>query len=127
MGQRCRFRHPADLLKDPLDGSGPTSEGPELNPAFISTHTSGRDEEAKRPNPAQRQPVVVRNPPTLKVLEGLSEDDLVKLRQTEIDQLKKRFPKGKVSVIEGDPERYLVEFSPTDPDWVSQKRLPYLP
>ena len=118
MGRRCRFWHPDDLLKGPADKTDTTSSGTLTNPVVMATQTSGHDGEARRPTPRKQRPSP-KMQPTLRVLEELSEDDLARLRQTEIDQLKKRFPKERLSVIEGDPERYLVVFSPTDPDWVS--------
>lgn len=50
----------------------------------------------------------------------LTPEDIQHLRKTECDQLKKRFPKGKLQIISEseDVSCYQVDIVPTDPDWV---------
>jgi len=53
-------------------------------------------------------------------IEDLNLEQQVELRQIEINQLKKRFPKDKVTVVEETEEACKIRFTftPTDPDWV---------
>ncbi|XP_013777913.1 uncharacterized protein LOC106462525 [Limulus polyphemus] len=53
------------------------------------------------------------------VLESLSPDDLMELREMEIMQLKKRFPHYRqlCDVNNSSESTFLVRFMPTDPDW----------
>lgn len=79
---------------------------------------------AARPEQRLRPPYV---PQEIKKYRRDEIDDVeaCRLRRNEIDQLVKRFPKNKVKVSHDCAEYFqcLVDFSPTDPDWVSSKLL----
>ncbi|XP_014670398.1 PREDICTED: uncharacterized protein LOC106811186 isoform X2 [Priapulus caudatus] len=52
-------------------------------------------------------------------IQDLTEEDFTNLRKTEITQLLKHFPKGRLAVEEmgGGRTYYRLQISPTDPDW----------
>ena len=52
--------------------------------------------------------------------ETVTAEMLKQLRETELRSLKRRFPKEKLEIVEeGDTvSRFIITFSPTDPDWV---------
>lgn len=97
MEDRCRFWHPPQL--PPVDDQ------------------PGRGNNSR---PAQRMPVVPRpsNPHEVKLSE-LTDDVAKKLRDTEIEQLKKRFPREKLIIQEQNGFAYYrASVEATDPDWV---------
>ncbi|XP_070686953.1 uncharacterized protein [Pempheris klunzingeri] len=98
MEDRCRFWHPPQL---PLVGDQPVP--------------------VDSVRPAQRMPPVPRPSILQEVkLSDLTEDVAKKLRETEITQLKKRFPKDQLIIQErsdGKVTYYRVTVEATDPDW----------
>ncbi|XP_030621897.1 uncharacterized protein si:dkey-24l11.2 [Chanos chanos] len=100
MEDRCRFWHPQDLppVEDqqgpkPMRSTRPVSRAPVTRPSAVK-------EEAK--------------------LADLTEDVCRELRDTEISQLMKRFPKDKLIVQEREDGKltyYRVTVEATDPDW----------
>ena len=105
-GNRCRYLH-SD--KKAEDATKP------LNLA------NTRDKEQKSDSPRVIKPTL--QTPHIQVYnrETVSSEKLKELRDTEVRQLKRRFPKEKLEIAEeGDAlSRYIFTFSPTDPDWVS--------
>ena len=99
MGDKCKFRHPAV--------SGDSSV---LNGWHSEANTPGQGLSRKQ----STQTVFGRH--TKLSLDKSSADDLRKLRQTEIQLLKKRYPKA--TETEDEPKHYKFIFVPTDPDWV---------
>lgn len=100
MEDRCRFWHPPEL--PPLD-SLPDS----------GNHTRPTQRMAPVPRPSILQEVK---------LCDLTEDLTRQLRDTEIKQLKKRFPKDQLIVQErsdGKVTYYRATVEATDPDWVN--------
>ncbi|KAM8860976.1 uncharacterized protein ACB058_007957 isoform 2-T2 [Synchiropus picturatus] len=101
MDDRCRFWHPPELF----------SLG-EVTP---------------RPSMAQRQPPAQRNTPVPRPavaqetkLSELTEERAKQLRDTEINQLKKRFTQDRLIIQESDDGKltyYRVRVEATDPDW----------
>lgn len=100
MEDRCRFWHPPEL--PPVDDQ-----------SFPGNHT----------RPAPRFPPVSR-PGLLNEVKlcDMTEDIAKQLRDTEIKQLKKRFPKDQLIIQErsdGKVTYYRATVCPTDPDWVN--------
>lgn len=100
MEDRCRFWHPPQF---PQEDDQPVS--------------------GNYPRPAQRMPPVPR-PGILQEVKlcDLTEDVTKQLRDTEINQLKKRFPKEQLIIQErsdGMLTYYRATVEATDPDWVS--------
>ncbi|XP_068460104.1 uncharacterized protein si:dkey-24l11.2 [Clinocottus analis] len=98
MEDRCRFWHPPEF--------------PSVDHQPVS---------ANYPRPAQRMQSVPR-PGILQEVKlcDLTEDVAKQLRETEIKQLKKRFPKDQLIIQErsdGKVTFYRVTVEPTDPDW----------
>ncbi|XP_039663615.1 uncharacterized protein si:dkey-24l11.2 isoform X2 [Perca fluviatilis] len=98
MEDRCRFWHPPQL--PPLDD---------------------QPVPGKNPRPAQRMPPVPR-PGILQEVKlcDLTENVAMQLRDTEIEQLKKRFPKDQLIIQEQSNCKvtyYRVAVEATDPDW----------
>ncbi|XP_055518592.1 uncharacterized protein si:dkey-24l11.2 [Leucoraja erinacea] len=104
MEERCRFWHPERLptVRDPLDHE----------PARISLRPPGPLIRSAVPRPA-----VVKD--EVKLTE-LTQEVARQLRDTEISQLLKRFPKGQLIVQkseDGKKTYYRIVVEPTDPDW----------
>lgn len=97
MEDRCRFWHPSELLST-------------ADPAGRSHHAP----------PAQRMAAVPRPGVAHEVkLSELTEDVARRLRETEIEQLKKRIPKEQLIIQEQDGLAYYrATVEATDPDWV---------
>lgn len=97
MEDRCRFWHPSELLSM-ADPPGRSNHAP----------------------PAQRMAAVPRPGALREVrLSELTEDVAKKLRETEIEQLKKRIPKEQLIIQEQDGLAYYrATVEATDPDWV---------
>ena len=95
-GTDCRFWHPPDLL----DVEAVYDEG--QNKAQNEKRYS---RQSPRNRPLARQANFM--------LESLTPEDVAKLRSTEVDQLKKRFPAAEI-----DDDKYSYIFAPTEPDWV---------
>lgn len=107
MEDRCRFWHPPQL--PPVDDQ-----------SVPGNYTK----------PAQRMPPVPR-PSILQEVKlcDLTEEVARQLRDTEIKQLKKRFPKDQLIIQErsdGKVTYYRTTVEATDPDWVKKKVLPSL-
>lgn len=111
MGNKCRFWHP----KDVLDLDAPEN-GNFVDVARQETVTG--TEQAGESVPAKKQPGrrVFSRPDKYK-LEALADGELAKLRETEIEQIKKRYPNGQGEAL---GTRYGFQFilMPSDPDWV---------
>lgn len=104
MEENCRFWHPPHLL--PVDGM-PAPGNPSKAPASFPP--------ASRPGGLQGVKLC-----------DLTEDAAKKLRDTEIQQLKKRFPKDQLIIQErsdGKVMYYRVSVEATDPDWVNVSLL----
>lgn len=117
-GGKCRFGHPktlqADTPADEVEQGGTSVKNNE--PA-----TSDRPEDETKNEGSQNRSKQTKPPPgkqifTLLELERYSIDGL---RDSEIQSIKKRFPKDKITVI-ADEEIFSANiiFTPTDPDWV---------
>lgn len=114
-GKRCRFLHVKGRLEVP----------------------SRNDTEQQTPSESLKAVKPTFQAPHIQVYnrDSVSSETLKQLRETELRQLKRRFPKEKLQIAEeGDTSsRYIITFSPTDPDWVSdllQFRIPtymYMP
>eukprot|EP00057_Strongylocentrotus_purpuratus_P030864 XP_782924.3 PREDICTED: uncharacterized protein LOC577616 [Strongylocentrotus purpuratus] len=106
VGQRCRFLHAerAETLQEKDD----TNEVAEEDAA-------PKQEEEGEWQPA-RKPA---GPVTSHPLSELKEGDAAKMRETEITQLKRRFPGDKLEVSDDgdDNPSYRFTVRPTDPDW----------
>ncbi|XP_064608357.1 uncharacterized protein LOC135472674 [Liolophura sinensis] len=102
-GDRCKFSH--DSRKEEADY--------QLKDGQVNKDTSSVQSvkaETKAPS----------NPPRLAKKRGdLTSEDIQHLRKTECDQLKKRFPTGKLQIMSEseDINCYQVDIMPTDPDW----------
>ncbi|XP_054756515.2 uncharacterized protein LOC129262423 [Lytechinus pictus] len=102
-GKRCRFLHAEknETVVDNEDNAHEDSKAPKQE-----------DEGGWQP---ARKPV---GPVTSRPLSELKEGDAAKMRETEITQLKKRFPGDKLVVSDdGDNPSYRFTIKPTDPDW----------
>lgn len=100
MEDRCRFWHPPQI---PLVDE----------PRVLSSHTRPAQKMAPEAHPTVSQDVKLRD---------LTEEVAKELRDTEIQQLKKRFPKDQLIVQEREDGRvtyYRVTVEATDPDWVN--------
>lgn len=98
MEDRCRFWHPPQI---PLVDE----------PRVLSSHTRPAQKMAPEAHPTVSQDVKLRD---------LTEEVAKELRDTEIQQLKKRFPKDQLIVQEREDGRvtyYRVTVEATDPDW----------
>lgn len=105
-GAACNFRHPERKHDDQKEEEGP-----------LATQGGNQDEDgAEKPTPQKPRMQIQ----TFLRLSELTDEDLPRLRQTEIQQLKKRFPDALEMENEGDPSIYRVVVHPTDPDWVSE-------
>ena len=103
-GNKCRFLHqkrgnikPTEGCRGEKEEQGSSETPRVVRPAFQAPHIQVYNRET------------------------MSEETLKQLRETELRQLKRRFPKEKLEVVEeGDTlGRFIITFSPTDPDWVS--------
>ncbi|PIK36763.1 hypothetical protein BSL78_26407 [Apostichopus japonicus] len=102
-GAACSFRHPERKHDD--------QKGEEVP---LATQGGNQDEDgAEKPTPQKPRMQIQ----TFLRLSELTDEDLPRLRQTEIQQLKKRFPDALEMENEGDPSIYRVVVHPTDPDW----------
>uniref|UniRef100_A0A3Q2Q6I1 Nucleoporin NUP42 n=1 Tax=Fundulus heteroclitus TaxID=8078 RepID=A0A3Q2Q6I1_FUNHE len=100
MEDRCRFWHPPQL---------PTVEDPSVTAV-------------QRKATPRRPPVSAPGGPQEVKLCDMTEDKAQQLRDTEIQQLKKRFPKDQLIIQErsdGKLTYYRVTVEATDPDWVN--------
>lgn len=96
MEDRCRFWHPPQL------------------PSVDDQPRIGNNR-----RPGQRMPVPRPNNPNEAKLSELTEDVVKKLRDTEIEQLKKRFPREQLIIQEQNGFAYYrASIEATDPDWV---------
>ena len=111
MGDGCKFRHPSGSAQSEV-----CSVVNEQHPDVPSSHQGSSCEPIKQE--ASRKPNMRSFIGGFKklCLDKLSADDLEKMRQTEIEQLKKRYPKA--SETTDDPVFYKFVFVPSDPDWV---------
>ena len=102
-GNRCRFLHPKRRQETSTE-----------------MRAAAKEEKTQSENPRVVKPTF--QAPHIQVhnRETVSGETLKQLRETELRQLKRRFPKEKLEVVEeGDTlSRYILNFSPTDPDWV---------
>ncbi|XP_046366802.2 uncharacterized protein LOC124142396 [Haliotis rufescens] len=131
-GERCRFWHPMDMMDDLIENFDESVDIQETSnhgntkiaaESKDSTNGSGARQQMSSGQRQQtfpsRPPV---KPPNQKILlrrETASQEEMDKLRKTEIDQLKKRFPRDRCKVINDDPDTFQcnVNFHPSDPDW----------
>lgn len=97
-GKSCRFLHRKDEQGELAEGEPHPQE----------------DEEAGARKPVQRSVIQIQ---TYLRLSELTDDDLQKLRNQEVQQLKKRFPDLLEMENEGQPSIYRILVHPTDPDW----------
>ena len=113
MGDGCKFRHPLGSAQSEV-----CSVVNDQHPDVPSAHQGSSCEPIKQE--ASRKPNMRSFIGGFKklCLDKLSADDLEKMRQTEIEQLKKRYPKA--SETTDDPAFYKFIFVPSDPDWVSK-------
>lgn len=105
-GSSCNFRHPEKKAEDDKE------EGEEVPVALGDGQDVGP---ARKPTPRPKVQIQ-----TYLRTSELKDDDLKRLRQIEIQQLKKRFRDVLEMENEGHPTIYRVVLQPTDPDWVSQ-------
>lgn len=104
MAERCRFWHPEDLP--------PLTDKPALQKS-IDCHRS----QIKTPRTPVARPAIVKEEARLK---EITPDIVVLLRETEVSQLMKRFPKEKLIIQEREDGKltyYRVLIAATDPDW----------
>ena len=136
-GKRCRFLHHYSKKKSEPntdDQSEDTQQNEIENDEKKAPHNNVQEkkETQRRDQNQTIQPTVSERaranrpahvPQAAKKLLRNEIDDLEasKLRRTEIDQLMKRFPRNKVKVNRDCAEYFecIIDFSPTDPDWVS--------
>ncbi|XP_046549896.1 uncharacterized protein LOC124259746 [Haliotis rubra] len=123
-GERCRFWHPVDMMNDLTENFNESVEIQETpNDGVESTNESGARQQTgsgRRQQTFPNRPPV--RPPNQKILlkrETASQEEMDKLRKTEVDQLQKRFPKDRCKVIKDGPDTFQcnVNFHPSDPDW----------
>ncbi|KAJ0069478.1 hypothetical protein NL108_008277 [Boleophthalmus pectinirostris] len=116
MEERCRFLHPAYMP--------PLADPPSHNPQH--REAQHREAQPRGPQPREAQPrgpqpreVQPRGPAVSRELKlsDLTEDMVQKLRLTEIQQLKKRFPKDLIVQEQEDMAYYRATVEATDPDW----------
>jgi len=106
-GRSCRFFHPSIKPEKEVEQVVPVTENKEpplpVDDGFQQ---------------------VVRKPRVINVYERKDIDDAkqAELRQTEIKQLKRRFPADKIRALEESASKaaFVVTFLPTDPDWVGE-------
>lgn len=122
MGNRCRFRHPTDIMEDVT----PSPEDDEKDlPDEGAENVSGQPltggEVKPKTQPVLREAFV---PQTRVSRSKATQEELKKLRDTEISQLKKRFTGDRLVIKEYlGIEEYRVTFSSSDPDWVRYVNL----
>uniref|UniRef100_UPI00398EC67F uncharacterized protein n=1 Tax=Pristiophorus japonicus TaxID=55135 RepID=UPI00398EC67F len=104
MEERCRFWHPE---KQPA-----VRETPSVEPARVTLRPSGPLLRPPVPRPAAVKDEVK--------LTELTQEVARQLRETEISQLMKRFPKDQLIIQESEDGKqtyYRIAVEPTDPDW----------
>ncbi|CAL1528789.1 unnamed protein product, partial [Lymnaea stagnalis] len=133
-GERCRFKHLSDL-KSEYDSN---SENKHYR---REVYRKGHNDKSKSQEPTRnqrdvrddnRQTVssdrpqyetkrrIISRPLGVKQIFTYSELEdvgLAKVREMEINIIKKRFPKDKISINDGEKWTARLSFSPTDPDW----------
>ncbi|XP_059168198.1 uncharacterized protein LOC131950164 isoform X2 [Physella acuta] len=112
-GGKCRFEHPKTSHADEIAGGGTSVKDNEpvtSNEPEEETKNEGSQNKSKQSKPPPGKQIF-----TLLELERYSIDGL---RDSEIQSIKKRFPKDKITVIT-DEEIFSAKviFTPTDPDW----------
>lgn len=109
-GQKCHFYHP--ITQNPEEAKAPSVS--ENTPECSNTEAAKDD--------GFRQ--VVRRQKVIHVYDrkDMSIEQQTELRQTEIQQLKRRFPADKIRCLEESDLKaaYVFTFLPTDPDWVGE-------
>ena len=118
-GRRCQFLHLAkkQVISEDSSRGQTTGEPNEFQEPVGNQSTS---ETGRTVGPSFQQPhIQFYNRDTVSV------EKLKELRDVELRQLKRRFPKEKLEVVEEDDalSRYIFTFSPTDPDWVRSEGL----
>lgn len=127
-GNNCKFYHPTKQLKpgtEEIKGVGKQT----VDYTVVDDKTAGNqvNKIAKENEPGVaddgfRQ--VTRKVRVVNVYErkDIDETKQKELRQTEIQQLKRRFPSDKIRTLEETEKKaaYVVTFLPSDPDWVSR-------
>ncbi|CAG5124381.1 unnamed protein product [Candidula unifasciata] len=132
-GEYCRFVHSHDHVEEEKFAS--------TNHEFNKTQTDGKhstnprrvsitisDVRAQPQNTRKTisssiiRPVIIKQKFTYAELDNI---DLVKVRDSEISTIKKRFPRDKINIIEETQDKFCARilFSPTDPDWAFDVRV----
>ena len=110
-GKRCQYFHPT--------GKQNVSDQPKKTHEVKSSQKPA-DEKSEAQTPQTVAPTF--KPPHIQVYnrDTVSGEKLTELRETELRQLKRRFPKDKLEIVEEGStlSKYTFTFTPTDPDWV---------
>lgn len=104
LGDKCKFLHPDIGVVKNLQEERPDDGKAKLQ-AVVKPQTKGR---APVKPPLGRQ--MIHN------INELKPEEFTQLRETEIQQLKKRYPKRQ-EIRDGEEMQYKFTFRPTDPDW----------
>ncbi|XP_045156477.2 uncharacterized protein LOC123522982 [Mercenaria mercenaria] len=112
-GKRCTYYHPNKPEK---------KANSEEDPSSLSGVTEKPVQEKVERAPAESGWRQISRPPRIINVfkrEDLSQEKQAELRETEIKQLKRRFPADKLQVVTETEEsaRFIFTFFPTDPDW----------
>ncbi|XP_041367503.1 uncharacterized protein LOC121382082 [Gigantopelta aegis] len=113
-GRRCRFRHPRDVMEDMSDNFQHN-----ICEEVVNTLDNINITTEHVPTPRlTRTKLPVRPSQTLRK-EDATDAAIEKLRQTEIEQMKKRFTKDKFTILEDQSSEFKMKFTfcPSDPDW----------
>lgn len=116
-GNNCRYLHPCeeDLIDESVNSRPQRFQ--KYNVPFKRSTAPENKSWRQQPTTAPYKPSAVQK--DLKRNEA-SDEDIEKLKSLEIQQLKKRFTKNQLKVVDEDGEEkiYRLSFSSSDPDWV---------
>lgn len=118
-GDRCKFYHPPGNVMDNVTNN--------LSDVKISKDTAEVSADVNKPQrhgyQHRRTPIYARSggPQYIFTVADLNEEEFLKLRQRELDQLQKRYPQAEAFVDAKGRDCFQLTFLPTDPDWVSDE------
>ncbi|BFZ01901.1 hypothetical protein BsWGS_04940 [Bradybaena similaris] len=133
-GDFCRFVHSSDrrvevrvVSTDECENTQEDDDDPEDTSSgrvtvVISDQLADTEQPRKTTSSSIIRPVIIKQRFTYAELDNI---DLIKVRDSEINTIKKRFPRDKITVVEETKDRFAarVLFSPTDPDWAFDVRV----
>uniref|UniRef100_A0A0B7AGD6 Nucleoporin NUP42 n=1 Tax=Arion vulgaris TaxID=1028688 RepID=A0A0B7AGD6_9EUPU len=130
-GDYCKFVHPSNCISEKKTTASKPSK-PEYKNEKVEDGNPKAEGDDKPHGPNERacsangnrptnnsvsQPLIMKRMLTYSELENI---DIKKVRDSELNVIKKRFPQDKINVLEDTDSNFsaIIVFSPTDPDWM---------